>query len=1305
MQSNGHVRRITVISVIITILSLLTTAFPLTGGLQDASANLVFEGGSSFSSSVYLKGGDGSQGDPYVIADVNIGPHNLQVKNSTVHVLFKNITFSRAPSFAIYLYSARNVIFDNISVKDRGEVVYAYNSRSIQIIICNFSSIRSAASSLEFVGCIDVTIRDSVFTEDPVTGAGRIHFNNGGSGHVFRRNRCDGVPYVDERFLGSGEISNSTFIGSPVSVSQGNTGGRILDNVFDDPSGNTLTLSYTYRIRVSGNFFRGQNGLFFSGMSWQWDFTPGVIENNTFESCGVGIGTMFNWNTRTTQYHIHHNYFGNCTGYAIDLNYGNYNNIWRNILYHNAGTDNSTPGDQASQNGIYQSTYPNLWTVGRLGNFWANHRTPDTNNDGITDINYTVPSAAEDHRPSTNPYFDTVPPDLQVLAPQPGAYPRSYIRTLWEAGDLQSGLDRVELSVDQGPFTDITGKDHHSMFLKEGGHDIVMRAFDRAGLCNTSSFQVSVDETEEVADLQIPIDGYYYSTDSIRITWAVQKYFTPTDLSLNIDGEWIVLPTNAKYLTRTFDEGTHTVTLHLEEDDGLAFDISSTFQIDLTSPRITLISPRAGSVLSNSFVFFNFTVSDNFGIEKVEVRYDDEPYRNRTEEFSFSEFLSEGEHLLNIRAFDLAGRISNVTFPFRIGGDAGLLILAPENGTVTRNNSVMFRWDHIGPFEWEDSFIRLGRGIFEDLGGAKSRELFLPEDGKYSITIRLVDVFDNYIENTTTITRDTVPPKLDFKTPVDGTISNNNTVIFEWMGLDPGGLSVSGYHLRFDDGEWIDVGQALSYQATVDDGSHTVVIRAWDRAGNTGERSITITIDTELPLLEFLTPIEDSFIKDSYTEFRWKATDDTGITNLTLVIDGRIRIGVLGRETYSTSIGTDGEHFVSLIGEDAAGNLADLTMRVIVDLKVPEISWDVTPPGYTNRMWTDLAFTIFDEFGIENASLMVNGNPIYLDVEASTFNLSLEEGNYELYLVARDSAGWVRELIPVELVVDLTSPTVDIDLGRSSVKGRTATVYWTSVDGNSGIDRTLIEIDGEGFYPVFSGNIHSLDGLTGGYHIITIRVWDRAGNMEEDRWAFSLDTNVDEEEKDDPIPTFAWFAIGLVCFFLLFIVVGIIISRRRSRAEGRTAITRIRKPRSLEIQPAPAAYPPVMSRAASTDLFARARPLERTDEGSGYIRPEKEGRREKRIIEAPGISEDIESGPVEGFTSSDDAGQGLFGEDTIPVEPVEEEPYPEETGEEMGSGEIPEDIPAWDEDMGEDIPEWEDIDDYEEIDDVEEWDE
>jgi len=454
---------------------------------------------------------------------------------------------------------------------------------------------RSSTNSFQFLNVADISIRDSIFSEEPGAGAGRIHFNNQGYGHIFDGNECGGVAYTDERIHSDGLISNNTFIDSPVSITGGNNGAKILDNTFSTSMGNALDIITSYRLAIHGNYFKGTKGIYFTTLSWQSDTSPGYITNNTFESCNFGIDTDNTWQTRLSRYEITNNYFGNCSTFAIDLNNANNNNIWRNIFYHNAGTDNSTAGPQASQNGWGGPTWANQWTVGDFGNFWANHQTPDADNNGITDINYTIPSNGLDTRPSTNPYFDTTPPMVAITEPGGGTYPWSYIRVQWDAFDDLSGLDKLALSVDNGPLVDIIDKTHHSLFLPKGEHDIKIIAYDKAGLFKESEVTVNIPKTEDVLTFDHPKNNAFYSTTTHQLAWSIKPYYEPVALKLTVDGNVSDLLPVARLLTKEFQEGPHTVEVEIVDDDGLIFEKTANFLIDKTPPSVQVNSPLYGS--------------------------------------------------------------------------------------------------------------------------------------------------------------------------------------------------------------------------------------------------------------------------------------------------------------------------------------------------------------------------------------------------------------------------------------------------------------------------------------------------------------------------------------------------------------------------------------------------------------------------------------------------------------------------------------------------------------------------------------
>ncbi len=1320
-------------------------------GLDDATDNVIFNGSDSFDSSSYVRSGDGTQGDPFIISDIAMGPYSLSILNSVEYVVIKNITFNSGSGWAISLTSTNNVLIYNVTTNGKGQLIYASSCQNIIVLDCKFSNVKSVTDSCRFDNVVDLSIQDSIFDDDNVTGAGRIHFNNQGSDHTFLRNYCEGVAYVDERFLGSGQLINNTFINSPVSITAGNTDGQIIDNIFDTSSGDALTIVSSFRLKISGNFFRGNNGIYFQSIPFQWDTTPGWIDNNTFESCGVGIGTANNWQTRLSRYNVLYNYFGNCTGYAVNLNYGNNNYFWRNTFYHNAGTDNSTAGAQATMVNWGTPANANLWTIGTLGNFWANHRTPDSDNNGITDVNYTIPQGGIDSRPSTNPYFDTSPPNGVITHPPSGTYPRSYIQVQWDASDVGSGIEKVELSIDGGPYEPVTGKDHHSIFLQKGVHDLVLRTYDRAGLFDENEVQVTILDTESVLGLDHPTNGVYYSNTTHRLAWNVKPYFETVNMTLILDGTTSYLPTNARLLTKEFTEGPHSMKIKIIDDDGMSFERTSEFTVDLTPPEIIVRSPLSDSVISNSFVTFNYSAEDNFGIDRVEIRYDNEPYVDRTGLFEFSDFLSVGSHLLNIRVFDLAETESNLTIPFNVGGDPGISIIAPVNGTVTKETIIQFAWDYTGPFPWTQSSLRVGKGPFEDMGGAKELNINLHSDGEYALTIRLEDVFGNYIEKSSTVTKDTRSPIVDFIYPKDGQVVNKEEIEIQWIGTDNIPLPIAEYQLKIDGGSWIDVSGSSLRNETLDPGEHSLRIKAIDLAGNVGEKVITFHIDTTPPTLRIISPVKNAFLKDSLTTIEWEASDDLELNDLTLIIDHRSRIDVLGRSTYSTTIGTDGAHTISLIGVDTAGNLVNNTITIFVDLLPPQLSWIDEPNGTVGWYYVNISWDASDEFGIMNLTLYVNDDPIFLPVNSTYINLTLDEGTYRFSLVAKDFVEWIFEIFSTEdLVIDTTPPELSIDLDQSNVLGGKASIYWLSSDGGSGIALTEIDIDGEGYAIITIGQLYVFEELEPGEHRITIRVKDNSGNYQEVYWDIEIKKENGSGGEDDGggLPTMGWIAMLLVGALVLLMVIGIIISKKRSKPEEKKTV--VKKPDRIDIGlPATAAHSALGNRPTNMDLPpVSAHKVETREDGSGYIRPKSEKKKEKKIIE-------MRDEPDNETLSDDSAGipdtnEELDEPHLAPTPPTPEEEVAEEMftnrSQEMPLVDLPEEedddedvytppmkkgksieTPTWDEDeemVGgapvsrrasiesvdtiDDIQDWDDmeeIDELEDFDEIDEWEE
>ena len=1199
------------------------------GALEEAGSDIYITSESGLSSSSFVRSGSGTQLSPYVISDWNMSDHYIRIENTQSNLIIRNITFSSDSSWALYLNNADNIVIKNVTSTGRGRFLYSGSCDDIRVEECNVTSIPDQTNVVEVWSGTGITITKSRFVNASHASA-NIFFDNYGNNQRFTTNYLEGIPLEDSLFGNDGYIFNCTFKDSPVTLGRGQGGAKISSCIFNSPGENALSLSNCNYMDIKDNWFHGTNGIYFAAAQYLTGSTYGNINNNTFESCDHGIlSTQNPFNVYTSLWQLYDNYFGNCSTYAIDWGRGGSNKIWRNIFYHNAGTDNLTAGSQCKQFN-YGSYYKNDWTVGSSGNFWANHRTPDADKNGIVDNPYTINAGGTDTIPFTNPYFDTETPTVEITSPT-DLYPdRSYITVHWDAADIGSGIEKIEMKVDSGPWVDVTGTSFRSIFLKEGNHFVEVKVTDRAGLTNLSRRQYILQKTVEVIDLISPQDGEYIPRTEVDIEWSLADYFDTVNQTILIDGEISYLNPLQRVFRPQLDEGYHGVEIRCRDEGGLTVKRSANFTIDLTDPDVEIISPQEGSFLSNTYISIKFNVTDNLGLKNLQTRLNDEDWVDQNlESRSLQTLLDEGNHTVSVRGIDNSGRSKTRQVSFKIGENPLLRFISPEDGTFTNKDTINLTWEYSGPFMWETALMRVGIAAeFEDIQGETELSVELEDDDEYEIRLRLQDSFQNYIETSIVVIKDTTPPNVGFIWPKDGDHLGNQLVPLAWKGTDNYGYPIQRYELRIDQGSWMDMGLDEMSNMTLFEGAHDVSVRAYDMAGNVRQNSISFRIDITEPDVEFITPDNGTILTDSLMTFIYAAEDSGGLVRLDLSIDGKINISVLGTNQRTTTIGTDGAHTVRLTAVDRAGNIAYDEIVLIVDLVEPFIQWVVEPSGYTNTSSYTFSWNITEEIGLASLYVTLDGSIVDLDTDDSETTLDLEEGEHVIVLTAIDLAGWRSELTPEEtLIVDLASPIVQLDEFNSKVEGNSAKVLWSNADEGSGIGNAMISLDGGDFEPVLSENMneYTFEGLSIGDHTATIRVFDKAGNFREVQWDFTVqiegEQEPEDEEETDPL-TIILAALGAFILILLFIVI-VVMRRKRKEEEKRKEARRkrLQKPDKVNLglstsktsRPLPSEAKPVR------DLPPTSRPekVEETGIGEGYIRPKKEkkGKKPKRVIE------------------------------------------------------------------------------------------
>ena len=189
-------------------------------------------------------------------------------------------------------------------------------------------------------------------------------------------------------------------------------------------------------------------------------------------------------------------------------------------------------------------------------------------------------------------------------------------------------------------------------------------------------------------------------------------------------------------------------------------------------------------------------------------------------------------------------------------------------------------------------------------------------------------------------------------------------------------------HFSVDGGDWQSAsGQPVQLQ--FNDGDHKINFYSEDENGIKEEaRENEFAIDTTVPEIELTDPTGD-FITSSYSYlFRGKVINLDNTT--TLKINGNI-VSTNNKGEFSQSLDLkEGDNVVTLVAEDAAGNLSEVKIKITVSTAVPKLI--IASPKDWQEVRED-AVTVTGQVDIDS-DLTVNGNPVSLN-EDRTFSFDL----------------------------------------------------------------------------------------------------------------------------------------------------------------------------------------------------------------------------------------------------------------------------------------------------------------------------
>jgi RHS repeat-associated protein len=214
-------------------------------------------------------------------------------------------------------------------------------------------------------------------------------------------------------------------------------------------------------------------------------------------------------------------------------------------------------------------------------------------------------------------------------------------------------------------------------------------------------------------------------------------------------------------------------------------------------------------------------------------------------------------------------------------------------------------------------------------------------EGLNTLQVQAVDGFGQKRTASVTVTLDTVPPAVAVASPAPGLVTNHNVTVAGTVTDDRSGVALlqaavdGGAYaaVAFDAAGNFHFATALPLDHTAD-GSHTVHLRAADRAGNVSAvTDVSFTLDTVPPTVSITAPAP-GLTTDSNITVTGRVSDDrAGVASLVGAVDGGafapVAFDASGNFSFTTALPlddtADGPHVVHFQATDRAGNVSSMT--------------------------------------------------------------------------------------------------------------------------------------------------------------------------------------------------------------------------------------------------------------------------------------------------------------------------------------------------------------------------------------------
>jgi hypothetical protein len=667
--------------------------------------------------------------------------------------------------------------------------------------------------------------------------------------------------------------------------------------------------------------------------------------------------------------------------------------------------------------------------------------------------------------------------------------------------------------------------------LGDGSHKFEVRAIDQAGNVDPSpaGFEWSVDTA--APDTQIDVNpptpsasakAKFIFSGSDGIGSGVASFQCRLDSSEA--SAWQACSTPREYAALA--DGGHKFEVRAIDVAGNVDPSQAVFSwtVDTTAPasQIDTHPPLLSASVEAKFTFSGSDAGGS-GLAAFQCRLDSSEaaaWEACTSPKSYGG-LGDGPHELEVRAIDVAGNVdpTPASFEWSIDTTAPATQIDSHPKALEGSAAASFSFSGSdGTGSGVASFqCRLDSTQVADWGACSSPKVYgALADGSHSVEVRAIDQAGNVDSSPASFTWavDTGAPQ----TQIDSgppTLSGSAAAKFAFSGTDVSGSGVSSYQCRLDStqtADWAACASPREY-AGLTDGSHKLVVRAIDQAGNVdpSPASFEWMIDTTAPTVTIDSLSKNLLGIGQTSEVHWHANENgafelrVGGSDCTsgTVLDS----GAYGSQpTAHTSIVAvadlaEGQNTLRLCLADAASNKGSITATLSRDTTTPETQIDSHPAALSASASASFAFSGSDGSGSGVASFQCRRDSSEASAWASCSSpqgyAALADGAHVFEVRTVDVAG-NADPTPAAFgwTVDTTPPTVTVDSGPSGLTNDpTPTFAFHASEAGSSFECST-DTGTPDFGPCSDAGSHTpARPLADGPHTFRVRATDAAANQ------------------------------------------------------------------------------------------------------------------------------------------------------------------------------------------------------------------